>query len=173
MQESPQSDRAARLPRQGSADDAPPPRAAGGATAPWGPRDRDRRSERTPRFSRYTFFGGRRRRARREHELEGSFVDLYGQRLWALAMWTALMNTGDCFFTLVHLQAGGTEVNPIAAALLGTGRLGFVVWKSLLIGIALLVLVQHKNFTLARFGLWTACGGYTLLFLYHLLLFRF
>ncbi|TAJ11728.1 MAG: hypothetical protein EPO68_14270 [Planctomycetota bacterium] len=152
---------------------SPDPRTADGAITPWGPRDRDRRRERTPRFSRFSFFGGRRRRARREHELEGSFVDLYGHRLWVLAMWTALMNTGDCFFTLVHLQAGGTEVNPIAAVLLGTGRLGFVLWKSLLIGLALLVLVQHKNFTLARFGLWTACGGYTLLFLYHLLLFRF
>jgi hypothetical protein len=149
------------------------PRPAGGSDAQWGPRDRDRRRQRTPRFSRFSLFGGRRRRARREHELEGSFVDLYGQRLWALALWTALMNAGDCFFTLVHLQAGGTEVNPIAAMLLGTGRFGFVVWKSLLIGLALLVLVQHKNFTLARFGLWTACGGYTLLFLYHLLLFRF
>jgi Domain of unknown function (DUF5658) len=149
----------------------PAPASAG--KPPWGPRGSDRRRQRTPRFSRFTFFGGKRMHARRPHELEGSFVDLYSHRLWMLALWTALMNSGDCFFTLVHLQSGGTEVNPVAAALLGTGRLGFVLWKSLLIGLALLVLVQHKNFGLARFGLWVASGGYTLLFLYHLLLFRF
>ena len=36
---------------------------------------------------------------------------------------------------------------------------------------ALGVLVLHKNFALARIGLWLAAGGYTLLNLYHLTLF--
>ena len=82
------------------------------------------------------------------------------------------MNVGDSYFTLVHLQAGGVELNPVAAALLGTGRGGFVLIKSVLIGLALCVLCLHKNFFLARIGLWTAAGSYTLLFFYHLSLFR-
>ncbi|MEL6715603.1 MAG: DUF5658 family protein, partial [Planctomycetota bacterium] len=78
---------------------------------------------------------------------------------------------GDSFFTLVHLQAGGVEVNPIAAALLKTGRFGFVFSKALLIAGALLVLALHKNFQLARLGLWLATTAYTLLVGYHLTLF--
>ena len=132
----------------------------------------DRRVRPTPRISRRSVLGGRRGTVRREHEREGSFVDLYGTRLLAMVLWVALMNVGDSFFTLVHLQSGGIELNPVAAALLGTGRLGFVFMKSFLIGLALIVLAIHKNFFLARVGLWTAAGTYTLLVLYHLYLFR-
>jgi hypothetical protein len=123
-------------------------------------------------LSRFSFLGGRRRAARRGEERGGNFVDRYSIRLLALILWVALMNIGDSYFTLVHLQAGGVELNPIAAALLGTGRVGFVFVKSFLIALALCVLCIHKNFFLARAGLWIAAGSYTLLFAYHLSLFR-
>ena len=131
----------------------------------------DRRKNPTGRFSRYALFGGRRKDVRREEEREGSFVDVHGFRLWCLLLWVALMNIGDSYFTLVHLQSGGIELNPVAQALLGTGRLGFVFAKSVLIGGALIVLALHKNFFLARIGIWTSAGTYTLLVLYHLSLF--
>lgn len=132
----------------------------------------DRRLAPTPRLSRFTFSGGRRQGPRRGGEREGSFVDLYGKRLFLLVLWIALMNIGDCFFTLVHLQAGGVELNPVAKLLLTTGRWNFVFVKSILIALALIVLAVHKNFHLARIGLWTAAGTYTCLVVYHLLLFR-
>jgi hypothetical protein len=135
-------------------------------------RGSDRRLAPTPRFSRYALWGGRRRQSRRREEREGSFVDHYGRRLVLLVLWIALMNVGDSFFTLVHLQAGGVELNPVAKLLLTTGRWNFVFVKSLLIGLALIVLAVHKNFRLARIGLWTAAGTYTCLVGYHLLLFR-
>jgi hypothetical protein len=132
----------------------------------------DRRARPTDRISRYSFAGGRRRYIRRGYEQEGSFVDLYGTKLWMLLLWVALMNVADSYFTLVHLQAGGIELNPVAAAMLGTGRASFVFLKSSLIAVALLVLCVHKNFFLARIGLWTAAGTYTALVVYHLSLFR-
>lgn len=149
------------------AGDAPDAAAPGGACMR---RGADRRRRPTPRFSRYTLFGGRRRSVRRNEELEGSFVDQYSGRLFLLMVWIGLMNIGDSFFTLLHLQAGGIELNPFAAMLLGTGRTGFVVSKSLLISIPLVVLCLHKNFRLARLGLWVAAGCYSLLFGYHLYL---
>ena len=136
------------------------------------PAGHDRRSRPTSRLSHYSLLGGRRRRVRRDKEREGTFVDLYGFRLWCLALWVAVMNLGDSFFTLVHLQAGGIELNPVARVLLETGRGNFVFTKSFLIGLSLVVLVLHKNFTLARVGLWAAAGTYTLLVGYHLQLFR-
>lgn len=130
----------------------------------------DRRRRPTPRLSRYSLWGGRRRTVRRADEVEGSFVDLYEPRLLALIGWVALMNAADSFFTLLHLQAGGIELNPIAEAMLALGREPFVVVKSLLISLALLVLCLHKNFSLARLGLAAATATYTLLCVYHLLL---
>jgi hypothetical protein len=136
-------------------------------------RGADRRTQPTQRLSRFAFTGGRRQTVRRDEEREGAFVDLYGMRLWCLILWVTVMNLGDSFFTLVHLQAGGIELNPVAKTLLESGRSSFVFTKSFLIGLALCVLVIHKNFFLARIGLWTAAGTYTLLVGYHLLLFRF
>jgi len=135
-------------------------------------RGADRRSQPTRRLSRYSFHGGRRRDVRRESELEGTYVDLYRRPLLYAVLWVALMNVGDSFFTLLHLQAGGIELNPVAEGLLRSGRVGFVFWKSMLISVALLVLTLHKNFWLARLGLWMAAGSYTLLVGYHLYLFR-
>lgn len=130
----------------------------------------DRRRQPTPRLSRYSLLGGRRRGVRRGDEREGSFVDLYGPGVWLAICAIALLNAADSFFTLVHLQNGGIELNPVAAALLGAGRLGFVVLKSILIALPLLVLCLHKNFLLARLGLWVGAVTYTLLVVYHLAL---
>ena len=80
------------------------------ATSPLVYRGPDRRRSPTPRFSRYSLWGGRRRGPRRGEECEGSFVDVYGTRLILAVLWIALMNVGDSFFTLVHLQAGGVKV---------------------------------------------------------------
>lgn len=131
-------------------------------------RGRDRRYQATPRVSRFTFLGGRRKEIRRREEQEGAFVDLYSPVMLALLCWVALMNAGDSFFTIYHLQVGGIELNPVAAALLETGRLGFVSGKSVLIALALLVLCLHKNFFLARIGLGTALATYTALVGYHI-----
>jgi hypothetical protein len=87
--------------------------------------------------------------------------------MWGLLLWVAAMNAGDSFFTLLHLQGGGIELNPVAEAMLRTGRTGFVALKSFLITVPLIVLCLHKNFALARVGLWVAAGTYTVLLAYH------
>jgi len=131
-------------------------------------RDTDRRRRPTPRLSRYSFVGGRRRGARRAGEGVNSFVDQYGRGVWGLLLWVALMNACDSFFTLHHLQEGAIELNPVAAWMLTTGRLGFVLMKSLLITLPLVVLCLHKNFPLARVGLGLAAAVYTALVGYHI-----
>lgn len=157
-------------------DDEPPPR--GNPFSPPPPealrgrrRIQDRRSAPTPRLSRFSAARGKRRRAQRAEEAEGSFIDVYSTPVLVWVLWITLMNFGDSFFTLVHLQAGGIEVNPVADALLRTGRVGFVLSKAALIGTALLVLTLHKNFWLARTGLWISTAAYTSLVAYHLSLY--
>jgi hypothetical protein len=153
---------------------SPAPDAAAEATTIPGAAGRtgqDRRGQPTPRLSRFSFGNGRRRAPRRGHEVEGSFVDLYSPSMLFAILWIALMNAADSFFTIIHLQNGGQEVNPIAGALLVTGRAQFVLLKSGIISLALLVLCLHKNFHLARMGLWLAAVAYTCLLGYHLALF--
>ena len=136
--------------------------------APADRRGVDRRRQPTPRLSRYSLVGGRRRSARRAGEGAHAFVDQYGAAMWALLGWVALMNACDSFFTLHHLQDGAIELNPVAAWMLTTGRVGFVVLKSVLITLPLVVLCLHKNFPLARVGLGLAAAVYTALVAYHI-----
>ncbi|MGB0332057.1 MAG: DUF5658 family protein [Planctomycetota bacterium] len=115
----------------------------------------DRRAEPTPRLSVYSLSGGRRRGAQRAGEREGSFVDTYSAWIFLWILWVAAMNVGDSFFTIVHLQAGGVEVNPVAAAMLKAGRFGFVFLKAVVISVALLVLTVHTTSALRESG----CGS--------------
>jgi hypothetical protein len=157
--------------------EAPSPFGGGpGASEPSGPgpghrRGSDRRVQPTPRLSRWSFGAGRRRGARREGEGRGAFVDRYGIGPFLLVGWVALMNVADSVFTMIHLRAGGIELNPVADLMLQSGRLGFALAKSALIGVALFVLCVHIHFPLARFGLYAAAGMYTLLCAYHVALF--
>jgi len=139
------------------------------APIPW--RRPDRRRRKTPRLSRWSFFGGRRRGPRRGEASEDAFVDLYGTGLLLALMWIALANVADCFFTLVHLQSGGSEVNPVADLLLRTGLMNFVLLKCALVALALLVLCLHKNLRVARIGIFCAAFAYAVLISYHLVLF--
>jgi hypothetical protein len=132
------------------------------------PRGGDRRQSSTPRLSSFSFGAGRRRNVRRDEEREGAFVDLYNPWLLALIGWVAVMNGLDSFFTIHHLQSGGIELNPVAGHLLMTGRIGFVLGKAVMITLALLVLTMHKNFVMARIGLFLAVSTYTALVCYHL-----
>jgi len=147
--------------------------AASAAPAPDfdGRENSDRRTRPTPRLSAWSFLGGRRTEPRRVHEVEGSFVDIYRSGLLFAILWVALMNSADSFFTIIHLQDGGLEANPLAGWMLLTGLVSFVLIKSTVISLALLVLCLHKNFHLARLGLWTAAVAYTCLLGYHLILF--
>ena len=57
------------------------------------------------------------------------------------------------------------------AWLLGHGHSVFVFFKCLVVGVWLLILTVHKNFKLARWGLWALLAFYSLLLCYHVFLY--
>ena len=84
------------------------------------------------------------------------------------------LNIADAFFTLQWVGRGGSEGNPLMEWVLENGGTGaFVIQKCLLVGFWLLLLVVHKNFKIARIGLWTLLALYSTLLLYHLFLYFF
>jgi len=134
-------------------------------------RDRtDRRHRKTPLFSRYTWFRGRRRGARRDGEYRGIYVDRYDGRVVALFVAILVLNVLDAYFTLAFIQQGGKEANPVAQAFLDLGELPFLLVKSAVIGLCLLVLVVHQTFYSVPRILTAIFAFYGLLLLYHLAL---
>ena len=109
-----------------------------------------------------------RRRAggRRESDRE-SYVDRYSRRDVMLLMTIFLLNVGDAFFTMLWLARGGKEANPVMDFFLDIGPGAFLVQKCIVVGIWLLILLIHKNFRLARIGLYASLVVYALLMLVH------
>jgi len=88
----------------------------------------DRRQKPTPFISRYSFFGGRRTdNGRRDGESAPGYVDLYSPRLWALLLFFLALNLLDSHYTMIYLQRGGAEANPVALWLLGLGPWAFLL----------------------------------------------
>jgi hypothetical protein len=129
----------------------------------------DRRHRPTPFWS--AFLGPRRRHGgRRQGETDRTYVDRFTRRDVVLVVAILVLNVLDALFTLVWVQRGGSEGNPLMAWILDLGSSAFLIQKTFVVGLWLLLLVVHKNFRLARLGLWALAGIYSLLILYHLAL---
>jgi hypothetical protein len=74
---------------------------------------------------------------------------------------------GDAFFTMLWLDRGGQEANPIMNFFLDIGPNAFLLQKCIVVGIWLVVLLVHKNFRFARIGIYVSLAAYAGLMLVH------
>jgi len=114
-------------------------------------------------------FFGRRRGGRRGGEAINIYVDRYSRQEWILALGVVILSMVDLVFTLVHLDAGGREANPVMAWFLDWGGVdAFTVAKTLFTLIGVCVLLLHARFQRVRTLFRLAFGLYGLLFFFHL-----
>lgn len=130
-----------------------------------GPPDRRRRL--TPFLSRY-WLRGRRRGVRRAGDPRHVYVDRYSTREWWLAGLVVALSLCDLALTLVYLDWGGEEGNPIMAWVLEQGEPAFVVVKIGVTAFGALVLLMHVNFRLVRVCLSGIVAAYVALVIFHL-----
>jgi hypothetical protein len=118
-------------------------------------------------LSRY-WLRGRRRQGRRHGERASIYVDRYSVREWGLVLAVLALSVLDLGLTIAHLDAGGSEANPLLAAVLaGGGLLAFVAAKLGLTLMALFVLLLHTRFPLGRLGLTIGFTLYASLMAWH------
>lgn len=132
----------------------------------------DRRNQPTS-FLSSPFRRGRRKAGRRAGERDNIYVDVYSPTDVLIMLGIFILNIGDALFTLLWLQRGGGEGNPLMQAMLDIGIGAFLFQKCVIVGIWLLILTAHRNYRAARIGLWSALTIYTLLVMYHLVLVGF
>jgi len=113
---------------------------------------------------------GRRKGFRRNGEGVNRYVDCPSGRTVILAMTVVVLSLLDALFTLIHLEQGGKEINPIMALVLLLGVPAFLVTKTVLTDLGILCLAAHQNFRLGRLALQGAAGAYSGLLVYHAIL---
>lgn len=132
----------------------------------------ERRKHPTPIFSKYTFFGGRRKTIRKEDRETHLFVDLYSTRLLVAVILLLLLSCLDAFLTLLLIDRGTViEGNPIMARILEYGTFPFVTIKFVITALAITVLTLFKNVKITRFSLPFAIKIYIVVIAYEIYLF--
>ena len=89
----------------------------------------------------YGFVRSRRRVHRRELEADVRFLDWHHPWLFFLAVGTMLLSSLDAFMTLLLIDRGMVEVNPVMAAVMGHGTAWFAASKLFMTATGVLVLV--------------------------------
>lgn len=126
----------------------------------------DRRRRATSPFSRY-IWAGRRQGARRDGEEANTYVDRYSGRVMAILVLIAGLCVLDALFTLLYLQRGGAELNPLMDAAIRTGVVPFIAIKCGLTFVGITFLCLHKNFRFVRLLILVVLNMYVLLMAYH------
>ncbi len=132
----------------------------------------DEQRQRTDRRKRATFWGslrfyGRRQGARRIGEGEDTYVDRPARQVTILVCVITACSILDALLTLLYIERGGSEANPIMALTIHLGPAIFVGLKMLLTIAGVVLLAIHQNFRLGLRGLYSMAAVYVILLAYH------
>jgi len=105
---------------------------------------------------RYYLINGRRESARREEDQTRIFFfDRYNQRIFAAITAILMLSIFDALLTLILIERGSTELNPVMAYFLEYGPLPFIISKYLLTSFGVVVLLIFKNVFINRINMYT------------------
>jgi hypothetical protein len=112
-------------------------------------------------------FSGRRQGARRNGEGENTYVDRPARHVIILAYTIIFCSILDALLTLLYIERGGGEANPVMAMAIDFGMTAFVSLKMALTIFGIGLLTLHQNFRLGLRGLYGIAILYLLLLAYH------
>jgi hypothetical protein len=98
------------------------------------------------------------------------YVDGLAWRIVWLAVLVCVSSLLDALLTLLYLEDGGGEANPLMHLALAYGPTVFVALKLSITGVAVWVLSAHQQWPLAVRGLYGLALGYGAVLVYHLVL---
>jgi hypothetical protein len=133
----------------------------------------DRRKKPTPILSRYAMSGRRCSFRRTEDRRRGGYVDLYGHNLFCFLLLIAGLNILDALFTVIILESGGLEINPLVRWALDS--YGHSAWslKFAVVSCGAILLCLHSHFRMAKVSIMVIAVLFSGVVIYQLLLLRY
>jgi hypothetical protein len=115
----------------------------------------DRRTNKRARLK-YLLFDGRREQSRRNEDRSKAVIyDRYNPKLFLAITAILVLSILDAVLTLIVIQRGATELNPVMAYFLELGTPTFIIAKYLLTSVGVCILLIFKNVFLARIKIYT------------------
>ncbi len=132
---------------------------------------KDRRNQPTPGLSRFTLWGRRKSFRRKEDQDRGGYIDHFHPVLLLLLTLVVGLTVLDALFTMMILDDGGREINPIVDSVIQLYGDKFWVWKFIIVSISLILLCIHSKFRLVMPVILGVAIINAMLILYEILLF--
>ena len=130
----------------------------------------DRRKQPTSSWSFYTFFGRRRWLRRKSDQEKGGHSDRYSPVLFLLIVLILALNILDSLFTMIILDLGGREFNPIVQSVMALHGDHFWIYKFLMASGSLVLLCLHRGFKFFRGIIIIISSIYLIIVLYQVFL---
>ncbi len=105
----------------------------------------DRRAKKRPLFSKYMFKGRRGTPRRKADRCKIQVVERYSAKVGAIVLFIIGLSLLDAAFTLILVQRGAEELNPLLAFFLRKGPLHFVCVKYVLTWISVAAVLFIKD----------------------------
>jgi len=116
---------------------------------------RERRHDHKSRFK-YFLVNGRRESARRREDTTSYFFfDRYNQRIFVVITAILMLSIFDALLTLILIERGSSELNPVMAYFLEYGPLPFIIAKYLLTSFGVCMLLIFKNVFISKISMYT------------------
>ena len=134
---------------------------------------KDRRKQPTPALSRFTLWGRRKTFRRKEEQRRGGYVDRYRSALLIPLTLIVGLNVLDALLTMMILDDGGWEINPVVRSVIQLYGDRFWVWKFVIVSFPLTLLCVHSKFRLVMPIILVITTINVLVILYQILLYIF
>lgn len=131
---------------------------------------KDRRLQPTPALSRFTLWGRRETLRRNEDRARSGYVDRYHSGLLLILTMVAGLNILDAWLTMMILESGGWEINPVVRSVIELYGNRFWVWKYAIVSFPLVLLCLHSKLRLVIPIILGISGIYIIVILYQILL---
>lgn len=130
----------------------------------------DRRKQPTPIWSFHTFFGRRRWFRRKSDREKGGYLDRYSPTIFFLIILILALNILDSLFTMIILDLGGREFNPVLRSVMTLHGDQFWIYKFIMVSFSLVLLCLHQGFRFFRGIIIAITTIYLLIVLYQVFL---
>jgi len=131
---------------------------------------KDRRTQPTGEWSLYTFFGRRKWFRRKSDQEKAGYVDRYSKQVFFMLIMILGLNIVDSLLTMVLLDIGGKEFNPIVRSVMDLHGDRFWIWKFTMVSASLVLLCLHRGFKLFRGIIIAISSIYLIIVLYQVYL---
>jgi hypothetical protein len=116
---------------------------------------KDRRCDRKARLKYFLIDGRRESARRREDKTSYFFFDRYNQGMFAAITAILMLSIFDALLTLLLIERGASELNPVMAYFLEYGPQSFIIAKYALTSFGVVILLIYKNVFINPIGLYT------------------